>query len=489
MKVFAGALGTETNTFSPLPTGLDAYRECCYFPAGTHPDVMQFVAGPLWAARQRARERGWTLVEGLVAFAAPAGPTTREAHHALREELLADLARALPVDVVLLGMHGAMVADGCDDCEGDLLERVRAMTGPGTVIGVEVDPHTHLTHAMVQNATFIVAFKEYPHTDVLERAFDLVDLCAAAAAGEIRPVAGVFDCRMIGVMHTSREPMRGFVDRILGMEGRDGVLSVSPIHGFPWGDTPDMGTKVLVYADGDRALAERTARTLGEEIIGFRDRLSPGYVSIDDAIDRALAADRGPWVLADGADNSGGGAPNDSTYVLRRLHERGVRDAALGPLWDPVAVSIAFNAGEGARLRLRIGGKICALSGEPFDADVTVKALARRHTMSGLAPRTPLGDCALVDVDGIEVLLSSLRVQAMGTDMYTTMGCDLARKRIVVVKSSQHFYASYSRIAAGVLYVDAPGVLTNDLASLPYRKVPRPKWGIDMPAPAPRSAA
>ncbi|HPU53767.1 MAG TPA: M81 family metallopeptidase [Burkholderiaceae bacterium] len=479
MRVFAGSLGTETNTFSPLPTGLDSYYESCYFPAGKYPDTPQFLAGPLWAARRQAPARGWTLIEGLVAFAGPAGPTTRLAYETLRAELLADLEAALPVDIVLLGMHGAMVADGYDDCEGDLLARVRAMVGPDVVIGVEDDPHTHLSQAMVENATLILAFKEYPHTDVFERGDELVTLCARVAAGEIRPVPAVFDCQMISMMHTSREPMRGFVDRIKALEGHDGIVSISPIHGFPWGDTPDMGTKVLVYADGDGERAARMAERLGREIIAFRDRLAPGAMGIDEALDAALAEPKGPVVLADTADNSGGGAPNDSTFVLRRLLERGIDRVALGPLWDPVAVSICFNAGEGARLALRIGGKIGPVSGDPLDADVQVLRLCRSLVMTGLGGGpTALGDSALVQVAGVQVLLTAQRQQAMGSDMFTRMGCDLGACRLIVVKSSQHFFASYSKIATRVIYVDGPGTLTSNLGSLPFRKVPRPKWGI-----------
>jgi microcystin degradation protein MlrC len=477
MRLFTGSLATETNTFAPLPAGLDAYRADAYYPAGTHPDRPLMFSGPLWAARQRAREHGWTLIEGLVASAMPAGVTTRHAYETLRDELLEDLRAALPIDVAVFGMHGAMVADGYDDCEGDLLGRIREIVGPSTVVGIEVDPHTHLSEAMVANANLIVAFKEYPHTDIAERAFELVDLCAAAARGVVRPVPGVFDCDMIAVLHTSRDPMRGFVDRVKALEGHDGVLSVSPIHGFPWGDTPDMGTKVLVYADGDRGMAQTLARQLGEELIGLRDRLKVDALDIDAALDRAISLP-GPTVLADGADNSGGGAPNDSTFILRRMRERGIGQAALGPLWDPVAVSIAFNAGEGAELALRIGGKIGPSSGDPLDARVRVMALRRAHTMSGLAGRVSLGDCALVDVGGIDVLLSSVRVQAMGTDMFTGMGCDLSTKSIVVVKSSQHFQASYAKVARQILYVQAPGTLTMDLASLPFRKVRRPKWGM-----------
>src|SRR5690606_28333829 len=191
---------------------------------------------PLWAARERARTRGWQIVEGLCAFSEPAGPTVRSAYEALRDELLDDLRSALPVDMVLLGMHGAMVADGYDDCEGDVLARVRALVGPDVAVGAELDPHCHLTQAMLDNADVLICFKEYPHTDFLERGAELADLCADLVAGRIRPVMSTFDCRMIGIYHTPREPMRSYVDRIKALEGRDGVLSISVVQTFPWGD-------------------------------------------------------------------------------------------------------------------------------------------------------------------------------------------------------------------------------------------------------------
>lgn len=153
MRIFSAILATETNTFSPMPTGLAAYKDCGYFPAGQHPDQMTLFSGPLWAARVRGRENGWTLIEGMVAMAQPGGKTTKAAYEALRNEILDDLKRALPVDVVLLGLHGAMVADGYDDCEGDLLAKVRELVGPGVVIGAELDPHCHLTEAMVRLRT------------------------------------------------------------------------------------------------------------------------------------------------------------------------------------------------------------------------------------------------------------------------------------------------------------------------------------------------
>jgi microcystin degradation protein MlrC len=480
MRVFSGGIATETNTFGPMPTGMASFKDRGYFPAGTHPDHMFYFAGPLWAARQRGKERGWDLVEGMVAGAQPSGITTREAYEALRTELLSDLRAALPVDMVLLGLHGAMVADGYDDCEGDLLMRVREIVGPTVVIGAELDPHNHLSAAMVESADVLVAYKEYPHTDVLERACEVVDLCAAKVEGRIRPVAAVVDCEMIVTIHTSRQPARGFVDRLQALEGKGGVLSISITHGFAWGDTPDMGTKVLVYTDGDAGQAQALARQLADELIGMRDQLMKQTPGIDAALDEALAFDGGPVVISDGADNPGGGAASDATFLLQRLLERNIREVAIGPFWDPVAARIAIEASPGARLPLRIGGKVSPLSGQPLDLDCTVKAVKHEHMQTGLSNTpTAMGDCALVECQGVEILLVSLRNQAMGTDLFTGIGCDLAGKKIIVVKSSQHFYASFSQVAKHVIYAAAPGSVTFDLGTLPYRKIRRPKWPLD----------
>jgi microcystin degradation protein MlrC len=285
---------------------------------------------------------------------------------------------------------------------------------------------------------------------------------------------------MIVTMHTSRDPARAFVDRIMALEGKDGILSISISHGFPWGDVPDMGSKVLVYSDGDAAGGQRLAQRLADELAGLRDALGVPYPGIDDSLDAALAFDGGPVVLADGADNPGGGAAGDSTFVLKRLLDRGIGNACLGPLWDPLAVRIAFDAGVGATLDMRIGGKIGPLSGDPLDLRVTVKALCAEMSMTGLANTpTAMGDCALVESGGVQIVLVTIRNQAMGTDVFTQLGVDLAAKKIIVVKSSQHFYASFSKVARHVIYVGAPGAVTVDLKTLPYRKIRRPMWPID----------
>ena len=187
---------------------------------------------------------------------------------------------------------------------------------------------------------------------------------------------------MIGVFHTTRQPMRGFVDKLSAMEGKDGVLSLSIAHGFPWSDIKEMGSKIIAITDGDRPKAEKLARELGREFFAMREATQPPYVTLDAAMARVSSHNLPkPMVLADVSDNAGGGAASDSTFMLKALLDKKVKDAAIGMIWDPGAVKLAFEVGEGAELDIRLGGKLGPQSGPPIDARAKVLKLAqgRRH--------------------------------------------------------------------------------------------------------------
>ena len=478
MRMFAASIGTETNTFSPIPTALESFHESFYAAPGQHPDDAKLCTAPLWVARRRAAAEGWTLVEGSCSFAEPAGLVSRAAYETLRDEVLGQLRAAMPLDAVVLGLHGAMVADGYDDCEGDLIARVREIVGAQVPIGVELDPHCHMTQKRVAHATLIVCFKEFPHTDFVARGEEVVELTLQAARGRIKPVMSLCDCRMIGSFPTTMQPMRGFVDRISALEGHDGVLSVSIAHCFPYADVPEMGARILVVTDNQRAQGDRLARALADEVFAMRGKTQPDFHSPDEAIDIALQGG-GPVVVADPSDNPGGGAPGDSTVILRRLIERGVTGAALAPIWDPMAVRLCFMAGCGAQLRLRFGGKTAPTSGQPIDALVTVRKLVREATQTFVDAKMPLGDSAAIEFDGIEVVLITKRNQALGSDLLTAMGVGIADKTIVVVKSTNHFHAAFAPFARRILYCDSGGPIPRDHRMVPYTRLQRPIWPLD----------
>ncbi len=480
MRLFSATIATETNTFSPLPTSIEAFREGVFLRPGEHPDdAPQMCTAPLFVARQRAARDGFTLIEGSCFAASPAGTVNRADYEMMRDQILGQLRQALPLQGVLFGLHGAMVAHGYDDVEGDLLERARAIVGADCLIGVELDPHCHMTLKRLSHCDIMVCYKEFPHTDVVDRASDLLDLLLRAIRREIRPVMSMYDCRQIGSYPTTLPLMRGFVDRMTALEGHDGILSVSAVHCFPYADVAELGGHILVVADGDKSRADALATRLGEEFVSMRGRTAPEYLSIAQGVEQALAEPSGPVVIADPADNAGGGAPSDNTSLLRRLIESGAVSAALGPIWDPIAVRLCFDAGQGASLALRLGGKIGPASGQPIDAQVEVTALARDCWQSFGPTRVPLGDCAAVRIDGVSVVIITNRTQALGLELFSNLGIAPQAQKILALKSTNHFMGAFGPIARRVIYVDSDGPLSRDYRLLPYTKVRRPIWPLD----------
>lgn len=483
--LFTACLGTETNSFSPIPTGLALFGDTMLDRNGEHGERPNLFALPLMHWKKRAQARGWKVSEGLAAFAVPAGDTTRTAYEALRDEILSDLERAMPVDAVLLSLHGAMIADGYPDAEGDLLARVRERIGPDIPLLAELDLHGHMTQCKLDAADVLIYFKEYPHVDAVERAEEIFTLAERMLEDGLRPSMAMHDCKMLGIYPTTREPMIGFVKRMQDLEREPGVLSVSMAHGFPWGDTPEVGTRIVVVTDGDTAKAEALSAELGAWVWAQRDAILAPFVSQSAAIEKVIQApaDARPFVIADTADNTGIGAAGDSTFVLHALRERGAGGFAVSPLWDPGAVALAFEAGLGATLDMRIGGKLGPASGTPLDVTVTVKGLKRDGKQPFGGSIASLGDMAWLrigdaddDERAIDIVCNTHRVQAFHPDCFAEVGLDPMRPKALVVKSTQHFHAGFGDMAREVIYASTSGTGSMNFAELPHKRVTAPLW-------------
>jgi microcystin degradation protein MlrC len=432
------------------------------------------------AARRRAQRDGFTLIEGTSSWAEPAGLVSRHAYESLRDEILGQLRDALPIDIALFGLHGAMVADGYEDCEGDLLARAREIVGPNAVVGAEYDLHCHLTRKRLAACDVVVLFKEFPHTDFLARAEDLVDLALRTARGEIRPVMEMFDCRTLGAGFMTNQPMgRALVDRIMAMEGRDGVLSISLAHGFSAGDVPEAGFRTLVITDGDRAKAGAIAESLGREVLAMGKAATPPHYKPEEAVSLARSAREWPQVFGDRWDSPGGGVPGDSTIMIETLLRHPDLPSAIGVTWDPVAVQFCRAAGVGGNLWLRIGGKATPVSGPPLDAHVVVKGVTDDLVIPFEQSLVSLGPAAAVSVGQVDIVLGSKRAQTFSPPAFTSFGIDLSEKAIVVVKSSNHFSAAFSKVAAKIHYLDTGGPFPHDPLAVTYRHVRRPIAPLD----------
>ncbi len=479
LRIFTAALATETNTFSPIAIDKRAFEASLHAKPGEHPATPTLCTAPITVGREVCAREGWTLIEGSASWADPAGMVAQATYEELRDEILAQLRAALPVHAVVLGLHGAMVAQGYDDPEGDLLARVRDMVGPRVLVCAELDPHSHLTAKRVEAANFFVYFKEFPHTDFVHRAQDLWRLVVRTLRGEITPVMSIFDCRMIDVYPTSKQPMRGFVDQLYALEQSEpGLLSLSVVHGFMAGDVPEMGTKIVAVTDGDAEGGARLAERLGRELFAMRGTFMVPQVDEKAAVAAAIAAPEGPVVIADVWDNPGGGTAGDATVILGELMARGVTDVAVGTIWDPQAVQICFAAGEGALIPLRFGAKSAPHTGDPVDKTVTVRRLVRDAQMRFGESYAPFGDAAWISFDGIDVILNSTRAQSFDPSLFTVMGIDPTTRKVLLIKSTNHFHAAFAPIAKEIIYCSAGRPYPNKPAETTYRKASRNIWPI-----------
>lgn len=477
MRIFIAGIAAESNSFSPIPTDMASFVDDVYYhgDATSHPPSI--CSAPLHMWRKLAESSGHEVIESLCASASPGAPTSERVYEVLRDEVISDLAQAVPVDIVLLSLHGAMIALGYDDCEGDLLSRIRKLVPPKAVIAAELDLHCSITSQMIDAADILITYKHNPHTDFLERANEVFDLAFQTANGQVTPTMAVYDCRMKGHWRTVDGPMHSFVQKMQALEGRDGVLSISFAHGFARGDVPEMSAKVLTITDANAEKAELLAAQLGEEVWQIREEAHSKWLNVDEALERLPLDSAGPTVLADISDNAGSGAPSDSTVLLSAILSKGLDRIASGLYWDPMAVRFCLSAGEGAELTLRIGGKSCAASGHPLDLKVRVMKIIRNAKQPFGDSTSFLGDSVWVQhANDVDLVLTSNRKQTFHPQAFTQFGINLYDKRIITVKSAQHFYAGFEPVAAEIVNVDAGGAVGFDYKDLPFKKFTAPYW-------------
>ena len=475
MRLFTAGFFTETCDLNPVPiTGKE-----WLIAEPNSPEMIATEYGQMLELfREWAEVKDWSVVESICATALPnAGRITQSVYEAIRDRILEDLNTALPVDGVLLQLHGAAMAQGYDDCEGDLIKRIRLAVGPDVPIGVELDPHCHITERMMDNATLMVLYKTFCHTDRTARAVELFDLFVETVEGKIKPVMVLFDCRMIetAAFDEAYEPMKSFLHRVCTLEKESGVLSISPVHGYPLADIPEMGSKMLVITDNDQALADSIAETLGREFFGLRGQIKREDVDIESAINktqRHIEKSNTPVVLSENSDSGGYGFTTDGTVLLRALLEAGVQNVAVGLMWDRQAVEICHAVGEGASVFMRIGGKASPLSGTPLDLQVEVERIYTAQQLNWQGEMTPC-DTAVVRAGDTQLLLTSKRVLGSGLNAFIDMGIEPAEKQVLVLKFS---YGQVDTDSPVVINVSGPCL---DYKTLPFKNIQRPKWPWD----------
>lgn len=494
MRILAAGIQHETNTFAVTPTSLaDFQRDSACgdsFEGGEHLRVMYRGTGTIFGGYvDRAEALEVDLVPLFCARAQPAGIVEQSAFDSMLSQIVERLQASLPADGVVLDLHGAMVTDNHEDAESAIVQAVRQVVGPKTPIVTTLDLHANITRELAELSDVLIGFDTYPHVDMHERGEEAIDVIAGIVRGEINPEQAFEQLPLITLppkQCTLIDPMQSLMQYVAELESRPGIVTATVSMGFPFADITDVGVSVLVTANGDRELAERTARELRDQVWALRDALQPDLMPVDQLIrfvNEQPTGATGPVLYADGSDNPGGGAPCDGTVVLRALIEHQVSDAVVGVLFDPETVQAAHQAGVGHTFDARIGGKTDDRHGEPIEQPAYVKTLGDgRFTYqgpmrNGLAE--DLGLMAVLVVGGVEVVLASQRMQLLDREMLRCVGITPERKRLIVVKSAVHFRADFGAIASHIFDADTPGIHRPDFDNIEYRNARRPIYPLD----------
>jgi len=490
-RILIGQIKHETNTFSRLPTTLESYgkRLLAYGDemfrqlGGTQTEIGGYI--------EAAKKHSWELIPTVAGDATPSGKVTAEAWAKLSGTIVEGLEKAGKVDGILLALHGAMVTETVDDGEGDLLQRLRQRVGPDVPIFATLDLHANVTDAMADNASALIAYRTYPHIDHVARATQAAELMRRTLKGEIRPVSAVVRRATLDAIdhgRTHADPRdAGPMDRVLAeagaLEGKDSVLSVSVHAGFQAADIHDTGPSVAVCTDGDRAKARAVAERMMDLVWDTRGQSTVSHSDLSSAMAEAKQTGEKPLVIADFTDNPGGGGYGDATRLLGAMIEAKLQNAAFHAINDPEAVAIGQKAGKGATVTLALGGKVDPVFGAPLNVTGVVQNLTEgSFTCDGpmhKGVRLAHGPTMVLKIGGIEVVVTSNRLQTIDRQAFLSQGIDPTAKSVVVVKSSQHFRAAYGPIARKVILADGGALTSPDLKRFPYKNLRRPIWPLD----------
>jgi microcystin degradation protein MlrC len=502
MRIAVGQLCQETNTLNPLPTTRAAFEQWGVFRG---PELLERMADTNEPGGFIQSLRAWPERPEIVGltrlWAWPSGTATADTFAWLRDELVESLRRQLPVDGVLLALHGAMVSEAAPDVEGAVLDALRAVLGPSVPLVATLDLHANVTERMARAADALVLFHTAPHIDVFETGQRGAAVLRRILVEGARPVTAFQKLPMVvpAERANTQDPASvsyGFRRRLQELEARPEVLTAGLAPVQPWLDIPELGTAVIVTADGDAGLAREECARLAADVWARRRDYLPELLGVEEAVRAARQAD-GLAVLSDGADATNSGAPGDSTWLMRELIRYDWPRGALVTLVAPEVVDAARRVGAGGEWTGSLGGVRDHRFSTPLPLTAHVERLFdARFVLSGhLARNLPvdMGPSAVLRHGDVRVVITSRSGPHFAPQLFQAAGLDPFAADVLVAKSPCGFRAAYEGRAAKLLLVWAPGCAPADFWRYDYRHIPRPLWPWDeiadwKPDPAVRPA-
>ncbi|WP_323614930.1 M81 family metallopeptidase [Pseudomonas putida] len=477
LRILVAGFQHETNTFAPTKAAYENFVRGEGFPQMAR-DVELFelknVNIPAGGFLLEAERLGFEIIPVVWAGASPSAHVTEDAYERIAGEIVQAAAAAKP-DGIYLDLHGAMVAENTDDGEGTLLERLRAVVGDSTPIVASLDLHANVTERMLSNADALTAYRTYPHIDMAETGARAARLLKKRfEVGALHRVSRRLPFLIpINGMCTMVEPALSFYEELASHESDATHLSFAP--GFPAADFGECGPVIWGYGTDEGALL-KAVEALCQKIVQEESLWEVSFLSPDEAVQLAMSIAKTaskPVVIADTQDNPGAGGDSNTTGMIKALLRNGAKRAAVGLMFDPAAVQAAMAAGIGGHIEISLGGQSGVPGDSPLEAEFEVVHLSDGRCrfdgpmMNGML--ADVGPVACLKVEDVLIAVSSSKSQMLDRNLFRVAGIQPEDMAIVINKSSVHFRADFSPIAARILVAKAPGPMNADPADLPWK--------------------
>lgn len=486
MRVIVGGILQESNTFSPSLSDMDSFRSHV-FVQGEAVETMP-IDNEIKGFYKAAAEHGIICNPTLFGQAISSGMFGKEAFEELKRLLAVQIRQAGECDGIYFAFHGAMVAEGCDDAEGELLSVIRDAAGYKMPLVISLDLHANVTRRMVRLVDGIVGYRTFPHVDFAHTGYRAGQLLAAVVRQELSPKLAFVKIPMIVPAENSQTTRGPFAELWKEAErgeqaGDSVVTSLFPVQ--PWLDIEELGFSIVVVGN-DRQKALKEAERLADLAWNLRHDFDINLYSVDEVVQKALSETvEGPIVISDSADSPGAGATGDSNAVLKRLLELGAekRLSCIMTMVDAKAVARAIETGVGSCMELSLGYSIHVHGGQPLTVCGTVKRIGDGlfRFRDGFAKNTEgrMGRCVVYQIGGVSVLLSEKQTFTGDPAMYRSMGLEPLDYDLVMVKSANQFRAEYEKLSGHIYILDTPGSSPARLSSLPFTKINRPYYPFE----------
>ena len=486
-RIAVGAIFTECNDLGGLPLTLEDFQRCELFRGQ---DMLRIDASAVGGALKGLRDGGAEPVPLLWASAYPGQPMTAACYNELKGDMLDRLRKIMPVDGVLMPLHGSAAAANAPDPEGDLLAAVRAIVGDTVPIVATVDLHADVTEAMVRNADALVVWETYPHTDMFATSERGARLLFDILEGRCRPTMAMAKVPVItSAIHGSTagdDPLAQVLRFAKSHEGRNGVLTTGVFLVHPYLDNPGMGSGGLAITDNDMEGAVALARRIGDMYWSKRHDLEPRVYTPEQAVAEGMKVKGGPVILVETADCSGGGAAGDSVATLKALLAvEGV--TALAPVVDPAAALLCHKTGVGKTITTKLGHQLDPRWGQPITVTGEVVRVTdgRFRYIGGMWDATigEMGPTAVLRVGGVQILIKTHGTYDWMDEQFQSVGLDASSVKFVVAKNPMNHRQAYAGFAKTKFVLDTPGPTPATLKNIKFKRLQRPYFPADADIP------